>query len=124
MLQPAGFGLRRRITDVAYQFGDVLLVPIRFSDASAEKRRPVLVVHDRGDADLLVVPITSHPPRSFEDVVLPNWRSAGLRLPSTARMAKLATVAKSSVIRQLGSLTDQDVQAAREILRQFFQGLF
>jgi hypothetical protein len=109
---------------VAYRFGDALLVPIRFSDARAEKKRPVLVVHDTGDADLLVVPITSHPPRAFEDVILPGWRSAALRLPSTARMAKLATVAKSIVIRQLGSLTDQDAQSARKILRQFFEGLF
>jgi hypothetical protein len=108
---------------VAYRFGDVLLVPISFSDARAEKKRPVMVVRDTGDADLLGVPITSHPLRSFEDVTLPNWRSAGLRLPSTARMAKLATVAKSSVIRQLGGLTDRDAQAARDILRQFFKEL-
>jgi len=109
---------------VAYRFGDVLLVPISFSDARAAKKRPVLVVRDTGDADLLVVPITSHPPRSFEDVTLLNWGSAGLRLPSAARMAKLATVAKSSVIRQLGSLTDQDAQSVRRILRQFFEELF
>ena len=109
---------------MAYQFGDVLLVPITFSDASAQKKRPVLVVHDTGDADLLVVPITSHPPRSFEEVPLPNWRAAGLRLPSSARMSKLATVAKSSVIRTLGALTDRDAQSARESLRQFFEGTF
>lgn len=109
---------------MAYRFGDVLLVPIIFSDARAEKKRPVMVIRDAGDADLLVVPITSHPPRSFEDVILPNWRSAGLRLSSTARMAKLATVAKSTVIRQLGSLTDRDAQSAREILRQLFEELF
>jgi PemK-like, MazF-like toxin of type II toxin-antitoxin system len=109
---------------VAYRFGDVLLVPISFSDARAEKKRPVLVIRDAGDADLLVVPIPSHPPRSFEDITLPNWRCAGLRLPSTARMAKLATVAKSTVIRQLGSLRDRDAQSAREILRQLFEKLF
>jgi hypothetical protein len=108
---------------VAYLFGDVLLVPIGFSNASGEKKRPVLVVRDTGDADLLVVPITSHPPRIFEDVTLPNWRAAGLRLPSTARMSKLATVAKSSIIRKLGSLTSRDAQLAREILHQFFEGV-
>jgi len=109
---------------VAYRFGDVLLVPITFSDSSAQKKRPVLVVRDTGDADLLVVPITSHPPRSFEDVPLPNWGEAGLRLPSSARMSKLATVAKSTVIRRLGALAERDAQSAREILRQFFQGIF
>jgi mRNA interferase MazF len=109
---------------VAYQFGDVILVPIGFSDASAQKKRPVLVVHDTGDADVLVVPITSHPPRSFADVLLPNWRAAGLRLPSTARMSKLATVAKSTVLRRLSALTDDDSRSAREVLRKFFAGIF
>ena len=109
---------------MAYRFGDVLLVPITFSDASAQKKRPVLVVRDTGDADSLVVPITSHPPRTFEDVSLPGWAAAGLRLPSTARMSKLATVAKSSVIRKLGAPPERDTRSARDILRQFFEGIF
>ena len=100
---------------MTYRFGDVLLVPITFSDVSAQKKRPVLVVRDTGDADLLVVPITSHPPRTFEDVPLPGWAAAGLRLPSTARMSKLATVAKVSVIRKLGALTERDT---------LFEGIF
>jgi mRNA interferase MazF len=109
---------------VAYRFGDVLLVPITFSDASAQKKRPVLAVHDTGDADVLVAPLTSHPPRSVEDVLISDWRAAGLRLPSTARMSKLATVAKSSIIRSLGGLTDRDAQVAGETLRRFFKGIF
>jgi mRNA interferase MazF len=108
---------------VAYHFGDVLLVPITFSDSSAQKKRPVLVVYDTSDADVLVVPITSHSLRSFEDVPIPDWRTAGLRLPSVARMSKLATVAKSSVVRKLGRLTDRDAQIALEALRQFFRGI-
>lgn len=109
---------------MAYQFGDVFLVPIGFSDATSQKKRPVLIVHDTGDADVLVVPITSHPPRSFEDVPLPNWRAAGLRLPSTARMSKLATVAKSTLLRQLGALTNDDSRSAREVLRKLFDRIF
>jgi hypothetical protein len=108
---------------VAYRFGDVLLVPISFSDATGEKKRPVLVVYDMGDADLLVAPITSHPPRAFEDVTLQDWRPAGLRLPSNARVSKLATVAKTTVIRSLGQLTDRDAQHAREVLNRFLQSI-
>lgn len=108
---------------MAYRLGDVLLVPIRFADATGEKRRPVMVVHDTGDADLLVVPITSHPARIREDVTIVHWQTAGLRLASTARMSKLATVAKSSVIRQLGRLDDLDLESIREALRRFFEGV-
>ena len=39
--------------------GNVLLVPVMFSNGSGEKKRPVVVVYDSGDADLLVAPVTS-----------------------------------------------------------------
>jgi len=108
---------------VAFRFGDVLLAPILFSDGTAAKRRPMLAVQDTNDADLLVVPITSHPPRGTEDVTLHDWLEAGLRLPSTARMAKLATVAKTTVVRQLGQLKSRDAQHAREILGRFLESI-
>ena len=84
------------------------------------KKRPLLLVHDAGDADLLVVPLTSHPPRSAEDVALQEWGAAGLRLASTARMAKLATVSKTNVVRLLGHLSNNDTRAVRAALREFF----
>jgi hypothetical protein len=46
----------------AYSRGDVLFAWLVFSDGQGTKRRPVLVVQDFGDDDLLVVPVTSHPP--------------------------------------------------------------
>lgn len=104
-----------------YTFGDVLLVPLTFSDVSNSKRRPVLVLLDVDSADLLVVPVTSHKPRNDSDVILQEWTAAGLRLPSTVRMAKLATVARVTVIRQLGRLSERDAAEARKALSQFFQ---
>lgn len=101
------------------EFGELLLAAMVFSDASGVKKRPVLVVHDPGDADLLVVPVTSHPARSAEDVVIAAWQGAGLRLPSTARMGKLATIAKSTVVRRLGVLTPPDRQRTRKALGHF-----
>ena len=89
---------------MAFHFGEVLLVPIVFSAGSGTKQRPVLVIHDAADADLLVVPITSHAP---------------LRLPSTARMAKLATVSKATIIRRLGQLTERGLAQAKGVLQQF-----
>lgn len=102
-----------------YRFGDVLLVPLVFSDATQTKRRPVLVIFDSDDLDLLVVPITSHRPRIRQDITFADWKAAGLRLPSTARMSKLATIAKSTVLRHLGRLSDHDAQEARKTLRLF-----
>jgi mRNA interferase MazF len=105
---------------VAYRFGDVLLATLTFSDGSAAKKRPVLVIYDSSDADLLIVPITSHPPRSHEDVMLNDWAAAALRLPSTVRPSKLTTLDKSVVVRAMGKLSDGDARQAREVLSRFF----
>lgn len=104
-----------------YTFGEVLLLSLGFSDASAAKRRPVLVVCDTQDADILVAPITSHPARSGLDVTLKEWRGAGLRLPSTVRIAKLTTVAKSIIVRKLGGLRQAEALETQMVLRIFLQ---
>jgi len=98
-----------------------LLAWLVFSDGQGTKRRPVLVVHDFGDDDLLVVPITSHPARAGADVVLSNWQNAGLKLPSTVRVEKLATIEKSCVARKLGSLLPADFRRVKETLDAVFK---
>ncbi|MBI4026194.1 MAG: type II toxin-antitoxin system PemK/MazF family toxin [Verrucomicrobia bacterium] len=109
--------------NVAYRFGDVLLATLTFSDGSGAKKRPVLVVHEPGDDDLLVVPVTSHPTRVTEDVTINDWAAAGLRLPSTARMAKLTTLGKVTVVRAMGKLSAGDTRTAREVLSRFFDSV-
>ena len=54
------------------------------------------------------------------DTPISLWQKAGLRLESTARMSKFATIAKAVVVNQLGSLevtdTDQTQQSLRSLL--------
>ncbi len=104
-----------------YSQGEVLLAFLVFSDGQGMKRRPVLVVHDFGDADLLVVPITSHPARAAMDVILLEWRRAGLKLPSTARVEKLAPIEKTCVVRKLGSLPAADHPTFKQTLAVVFR---
>ena len=61
-----------------FAFGGLVLASLVFSDGQGSKKRPVLVVYDFGDADLLVVPVTSHPPRVSTDAVISDWSAAGL----------------------------------------------
>lgn len=96
--------------------GEVLLAWLVFSDGQGNKRRPVLVVHDFGDDDLLVVPVTSQPARVPTDAVLSEWKAARLKLPSTVRVEKLATIEESCVIRKLGALTSGDLAEVRRVL--------
>jgi len=97
-----------------YSRGDVLLASLIFTGGQGSKRRPVLVVYDFGDADLLVLPVTSHSARVSAEVVLVEWRAAGLKLPSTVRLEKLATIEKTCVARKLGAFaTKRSCKAER-----------
>ncbi len=100
--------------------GEVLLLPVLFSDGSGHKKRPVIIVYDSGDADLLVAPVTSQAARSPRDVPVTDWPRAGLRLPSIVRLEKLATVEKPTVIRKMGRLTPADWEKCRAVLQQLF----
>jgi mRNA interferase MazF len=83
----------------------------------------VVIVYDSGDADLLVVPVTSQAARSPRDVPVVNWQQAGLRLPSIVRLEKLATVEKSTVVRKMGHLVPEDWEKVKTVLKQFFADL-
>jgi len=82
---------------------------------------PVLVVHDFGDDDLLVMPITSQRARVATDLILLDWKSAGLKLPSTVRVEKLATIEKSCVARKLGVLPSAELVRVKETLAAVFK---
>ena len=107
----------------SYRFGDVVLVDFPFSDRNAEKRRPGLVLAQDPHADLLVARITSKSVELPTDVVLVDWKSAGLNIPSNVRLLKLATTHESYVLRRLGKVTATDRQAAINALRKFLDTL-
>jgi mRNA interferase MazF len=100
-------------------FGDVLLARLPFPDGRGAKARPILVVYEHGDADMLVAPIISHRVRGESDTELQDWQAAGLRLPSTARMDKLGTLSRTIIIKEMGRLSEGDRNAAAESLRGF-----
>ncbi len=104
----------------AFASGDVVLAWLVFSDNQARKRRPVLVVCDFGDDDLLVLPITSHPARVATDLIISDWKAAGLKLPSTVRVEKLATIGKTCVERPMGRLAPGDHAKVNEVLKRVF----
>lgn len=104
---------------VVVPFGDVLLARLPFPDGRGYKARPVLVIYEHSDADMLVAPVTSHHVRGESDVTLEDWQAAGLRLPSAARLDKLGTVARSIVLKEMGRLSQSDRELAMQSLRRF-----
>ncbi len=70
------------------QAGDFWIADIPFTDHTASKKRPVLVLWVDG-LDAIVVVVTSAAPRTATDMALTDWKAAGLRVPSTARLLRL-----------------------------------
>jgi len=70
------------------------------------KVRPAAVLLDTGDDDFVAAPVTSAPPRSGFDVVIADWRQAGLNVSSTIRVHKLTVLAKPEILRIVGTLTE------------------
>lgn len=96
--------------------GSVVLVPFPFTDLSAVKRRPALVIstdtYNAATGDVIIAQITSRvnsPPRPG-DYRPKRWREAGLLLPSLVR-ARITTLESSMLIRTLGLMSPEEMTA-------------
>ena len=99
----------------AFSFGDVVLVPFPFTDQTASKKRPAVVVSSdalhRESIDFVVMAVITQPrAASSLEVPVSLWQQAGLLRPSVIKPV-LATIERSLVIKKLGSLQDTDRQA-------------
>jgi mRNA interferase MazF len=104
-----------------YSFGDVVLVPFPFTDQSASKKRPAVVIsstaYHRAGPDLLIMAITSQvrSARAFGELRAKDWQSAGLLKPSAIKPV-VTTIERKLVLRRLGRLTAEDQQALRGVI--------
>jgi len=91
--------------------GDVISVPFPFSDASATKRRPALVIAESDSNNIIVCPITSKPGRDYEiKLADQDFKVGKLNLsPCYIRPNIIATVDKNNVIRHVGKLKEEKV---------------
>ncbi len=103
-----------------YSSGDIVLVKFTFSDTLDTKRRPGLVLLDMGDEDVMVAKITSKPYYTDFDWQIKEWEKAGLLRPSTVRLHKINTLAKSLIDRKLGQLESSDWQDIKIKLQQIW----
>ena len=103
-----------------YQPGDLVLIAFPFTAGPQTKSRPAMVVLDVGDADILVARVTTQSGQDDHDVLLHDWKGAGLLAPSTVRLHKLATLEKALVQRRLGCIQMED----RAVISAAMQNIF
>ena len=87
-----------------FEFGAIVLARFPFTDLSGDKRRPVLIVSRDNDrrTDVVVCFITSVPRSGFDLAPIDATPATGLKVASTVRFDKLATLEKSVITGHLG----------------------
>jgi mRNA interferase MazF len=106
-----------------FEFGDVVLVPFPFTDQTASKKRPAVIVSNRAyntaRLDIIVMAITSQrrPNPRQGDVGITHWQAAGLLRPSVVKPV-FATLEQRLVLRQLGTLAAEDQAALRKAIAE------
>ena len=102
--------------------GDVILVSYPFGEGAGVRKRPALVVSssafNQETGELVIAQITSRvsAPARAGDYAIADWREAKLPRPALVR-ARLATLARSLVLRRLGSLSEVDYRGALAALK-------
>lgn len=104
--------------------GDIVLIPIPFTDLSAQKRRPVIVIsnnkYNRETEDVVVVAMTSNPEStdysfSFSSADL---SSGNLNRPSKVRVDKLYTMSQSIILKTFGRVDVRILQRVRTTFQE------
>lgn len=108
---------------MAFQRGDVVLVPFPFSDLSTAKVRPAVVVsgslYHTTEPDLTLAAITSKTTARIGplDYVLNDWQAANLCYPSALKPV-LFTLDPARVLHRIGALTASDLAEVNRRLRR------
>jgi mRNA interferase MazF len=99
--------------------GEVVLVRFPFTDLASAKKRPALVLAHTTRSSRYRLATVSMITSQIEalrlegDVLLADWKAAGLLHPSLLRLAKVATIDVELVDKAVGKLSSSYLGAAR-----------
>ena len=108
--------------------GTIVLTPFPFSDLSAVKRRPAVIVSssDKPGHDVIVAFISSRitePTRETEyvlEIEHPDFRDTGLKNRSVFKMDKLVTLEKRILVGEIGGVSRAILQELDKRIRVTF----
>jgi mRNA interferase MazF len=101
---------------------EIVLVRYPFSDLSAMKVRPAIVLGRLGRSpDYFIVPLTSKTGNlAADEFVLADWRSAGLNLPSAVKQG-IYTIHTNLILKSVGHLSADDARHVEQSVRQWLE---
>ena len=99
---------------MAWNRGDVVLIPFPYSDLSATKTRPTVVVSipefQVRHGELILAYLSSQLAQAHTelDYLLADWNAAGLLKPTIMR-PRLAVIQEKLIVHHVGSLSERDL---------------
>jgi mRNA interferase MazF len=102
--------------------GDIVLIPIPFTDLSSQKRRPVIVVsnnlYNRKTTDVVVVALTSNPqPTDYSfSITSANLTKGKLNRPGRVRVDKIYTMSQRIIVKTFGRVDTTTIDLVRRTL--------
>jgi len=106
--------------------GKIVLVPFPFTDLTAAKLRPALVIYE-GERDVVAAFISSKIPSELSgvDVLITKnqcgFKKAGLKVDSVIKLDKVATVLKDLIVGELGELDEEQRQEVNRKLKKIME---
>jgi len=107
-----------------YNKGDIVLVPFPFSDQTATKKRPAVIIssdrYNNTSSDIVIMAITSKTDKNLTigECLINNWQDAGLLKPSVLKPA-ISTIEQTLVLKKLGRLSQKDLILMENTLVEF-----
>lgn len=109
---------------IPFNKGDVILIPFPFTDLSATKQRPALIISsdqfNNKHNDVVAMAVSSQIPSQIpeEEYLLSSadMKTSGLPRKSVIKLGKVITINQSLIIKKLGKIPNQTVTS---ILNQF-----
>lgn len=102
--------------------GDIVLIPVPFTDLSSTRRRPVIVLsndaYNRTTTDMVVVGMTSNlaaHPHSFI-LTSADLVSGTLNHPGRVRVDKIYTLSQGIAVKTFGKVNDATLIRIRQML--------
>src|SRR4030042_3630917 len=106
--------------------GKIVLVPFPFTDLTAAKLRPALVIYE-GEKDAVMAFISSKIPSEPSEVDIliikghPSFRKTGLKVDSVIKLDKIATVLKDLIVGELGEVDEKLRQEVNQKLKRIME---
>lgn len=106
-----------------FEFGAIVLVPFPFTDLSATKVRPALVVSrkpSRGSDVILCFISSKKFPKGAPVIRLAADHVTGLKVPSAVRLDKIATLDRRVILGELGRVPAHILQTHKKSFYRIF----